>query len=225
MARAEPWPPGRAATPPAPQPRLPRGLPSYVAAVNEGNQQLALLLGRVALGDQAAFRSLYRLTSGHLLGLAVGILGQRERAEEVLQEAFMNVWHGARGYRADVATPMTWLINIVRNKAIDRQRVGKAERAATVALDDEALAWPDEAERQPQSLFERSVERACIEACMAELSAAQRQAIALAYYRGLVHTEIAEALGAPLGTVKAWVRRGTERLKGCLELAGLSGAA
>lgn len=192
--------------------------------MNEGNLELARLLGRIALGDQAAFRALYRLTSGHLLGLAVGILGQRERAEDVLQEAFMNVWHGASDYRADVASPMTWLINIVRNKAIDRQRVGKAERATTGSLDDEALALPDAAEREPQALLQRSLERARIDACMAELSGAQRQAIALAYYQGLVHTEIAAALGAPLGTVKAWVRRGTERLKGCLELAGVSGA-
>jgi len=192
--------------------------------VDEGNRELARLLARVALRDQAAFREVYRLTSGHLLGLAVGILERRDRAEDVLQEAFMNVWNHASGYRADVATPMTWLINIVRNKAIDKLRVGKAERAATVELDDEALALPDAPERQPQQLMDESLKRARIEACMGELSAGQRQAIALAYYQGLVHTEIAERLGAPLGTVKAWVRRGLDRLKGCLEQAGLSAA-
>ncbi len=199
--------------------------PSHIdLPVNEGNQELARLLGRVALRDPAAFRALYRLTSGHLLGLAVGIVERRDRAEDVLQEAFMNVWHGAAGYRPDVAAPMTWLINIVRNKAIDKLRVGKAERAATVELDDEAMALPDAPERQPQALLEESLKRARIDACMAQLGAAQRQAIALAYYQGLVHTEIAETLGAPLGTVKAWVRRGMDRLKGCLEQAGVSAA-
>jgi RNA polymerase sigma-70 factor (ECF subfamily) len=192
--------------------------------VDEGNRELARLLARVALRDQAALRELYRLTSAHLLGLAVGILERRDRAEDVLQEAFMNVWNHAAGYRADVATPMTWLINIVRNKAIDKLRVGKAERAATVALDDEAMALPDAPERQPQHLMDESLKRARIDACMAELSPGQRQAIALAYYQGLVHTEIAQTLGAPLGTVKAWVRRGLDRLKGCLEQAGLSAA-
>jgi RNA polymerase sigma-70 factor (ECF subfamily) len=68
------------------------------------------------------------------------------------------------------------------------------------------------------------VKRLRIDACMGELGAAQRQAIALAYYRGLVHTEIAEALNAPLGTVKAWVRRGMDKLKGCLEAAGIQAA-
>jgi RNA polymerase sigma-70 factor (ECF subfamily) len=192
--------------------------------MDEGNQRLAALLARVALRDQAAFREVYRLTSAHLLGLAAGILDRRDRAEDVLQEAFMNVWHNAAAYRADVATPMTWLINIVRNKAIDKLRVGKAERASTVELDDEALALPDAPERQPQYLMDESLKRARIDRCMAELSAAQRQAIALAYYQGLVHTEIAETLGAPLGTVKAWVRRGMDRLKGCLEQAGLTAA-
>jgi RNA polymerase sigma-70 factor, ECF subfamily len=192
--------------------------------VNEPQPELAHLLGRVALHDPAAFRSLYQRTSAHLLGLAMGIVGRRDRAEDVLQEAFMNVWYGAAGYRADVASPMTWLINIVRNKAIDKLRVGKAERAATVALDDEAMTLPDAPERQPQALIDESLKRARIHTCMADLGAAQRQAIALAYYQGLVHTEIAEALGAPLGTVKAWVRRGLDRLKRCLEQAGLSTA-
>jgi RNA polymerase sigma-70 factor, ECF subfamily len=190
--------------------------------MDEGNQELARLLARVALRDQAAFRALYQATSAHLLGLAYGILDRRDRAEDVLQEAFMNVWNGAGGYNPAMATPMTWLINIVRNKAIDKLRVGKAERASTVALDDEAYAIADEPEREPQRLMQASLERAQVDSCMAQLGASQRQAIALAYYKGLVHTEIASALDAPLGTVKAWVRRGMDRLRSCLEQAGVT---
>ncbi len=190
--------------------------------MDDGNQELARLLARIALHDQAAFRALYQATSAHLLGLAYGILNRRDRAEDVLQEAFMNVWNGAAGYNAAMATPMTWLINIVRNKAIDKLRVGKAERASTVALDDEAMALPDEPQRQPQHLMQASLEKAHVDVCMAQLSATQRQALALAYYKGLVHTEIAEVLDAPLGTVKAWVRRGVERLRVCLERAGVT---
>lgn len=192
--------------------------------MDEGNQELARLLSRVAMRDQAAFRALYQATSAHLLGLAYGILERRDRAEDVLQEAFMNVWNGASGYNPAVATPMTWLINIVRNKAIDKLRVGKAERASTVALDDEAYAVADEAEREPQRLIQASLERAKVNICMAQLGSAQRQALALAYYKGLVHTEIASALDAPLGTVKAWVRRGMDRLRLCLEQAGVTAA-
>ena len=189
------------------------------------NEDLAALLARVALGDRAAFEGVYRATCAHLLGVAFRILNSRERAEEVLQEAFMNVWHSAGGFDASVAGPMTWLINVVRNKAIDALRSGKTERASTQAFDEEAMAVAADATQRPQALFERSLEKLRIAGCMGELGAAQRQALALAYYRGMVHTEIAEALGAPLGTVKAWVRRGLDRLKACLEAAGVRGGS
>ena len=189
------------------------------------NEDLAALLPRVALKDRAAFEGVYRATCAHLLGVAFRILNSRERAEEVLQEAFMNVWHGAGGFDASVAGPMTWLINIVRNKAIDALRSGRSERASTQAFDEEALAVEADAMQQPQVLFERSLEKLRITGCMGGLGAPQRQALALAYYRGMVHTEIAEALGAPLGTVKAWVRRGLDRLKDCLEAAGVRGGS
>jgi DNA-directed RNA polymerase specialized sigma24 family protein len=83
---------------------------------------LAELLARVALRDQQAFDQLYRATSAHLLGVAFGVMQQRERAEDVLQEAYINVWHSAGSFRVQQASAMTWLINIVRNKAIDRIR-------------------------------------------------------------------------------------------------------
>ncbi len=186
---------------------------------------LADLLARVALRDQQAFERLYRATSAHLLGVAYGVMQQRERAEDVLQEAFMNVWHSASGFKAQQATAMTWLINIVRNKAIDRIRVGVAERKSSVELDDAALLVADDAAREPQQLIENSFLRQRIEGCMSDLGAGQRQALALAYFRGLVHAEIAETMGAPLGTVKAWVRRGSDRLRDCLTAAGFGQAA
>jgi RNA polymerase sigma-70 factor (ECF subfamily) len=188
------------------------------------NADLERWLAQTALGDQRAFEQLYRATSAHLLGVAYGVMQQRERAEDVLQEAFLNVWHAAGSYKGQLATPMTWLINIVRNKAIDRQRVGTAMRAAQVELDETAMAQPDDAERAPHRLVEAALVRARIDGCMADLSGGQRQALALAFFRGLVHAEIAEAMGAPLGTVKAWVRRGSDRLRECLQAAGLGGA-
>ena len=185
------------------------------------NDDLARALARVALHDRAAFEFVYRATCAHLLGLAHRMLGHRERAEEVLQESFMNVWHNAGAFNASVATPMTWLINIVRNKAIDALRSGKTERASTVALDDDAMAVAGDESLQPQRLLEEGLTRAKIGDCMAALGASQRQALALAYYRGMAHSEIAEALGAPLGTAKAWVRRGLDKLKACLEVVGV----
>jgi RNA polymerase sigma-70 factor, ECF subfamily len=179
------------------------------------------LLARVALRDRAAFEGLYRLTCSHLMSVAFRVLNNRDRAEEVLQEAFINVWHNAASYNAGMAAPMTWLINIVRNKAIDVSRSGKAERASTGALEDEALEVADDDALGPQQLLNRSLEKARIDQCMAGLTAAQRQAIALAYYRGMVHSDIAQALNAPLGTVKAWVRRGLDRLRDCLSAVGV----
>jgi len=183
------------------------------------DEDLAALLPRVALSDRAAFEQVYRATCAHLLGVAFRILNNRERAEEVLQEAFVNVWHSAAGFNASVAGPMTWLINIVRNKAIDALRAGKTERVSTIALDDEVLAVAADEAQQPQELLDQSLTKLRITGCMGELGASQRQALALAYYRGMVHTEIAQALRAPLGTVKAWVRRGLDKLKACLEAA------
>jgi RNA polymerase sigma-70 factor, ECF subfamily len=185
-------------------------------------EDLPQLLSRVALRDRVAFERLYRATCAHLLGVAFRILNNRDRAEEVLQEAFMNVWNSASGYNPGVATPMTWLINIVRNKAIDTVRSGKTERASTVALDDEGMDVAADDSMQPQHLLHESLVKIKIDRCMSELNASQRQALALAYYRGMVHTDIAEALNAPLGTAKAWVRRGLDKLKSCLEAAGVA---
>jgi RNA polymerase sigma-70 factor (ECF subfamily) len=187
------------------------------------NEDLSALLARVALGDRAAFERVYRATCAHLLGVAFRILNSREHAEEVLQEAFMNVWRGADGFDAAVAGPMTWLINVVRNKAIDALRSGRTVRASTLALDDEALAVAADEAQQPLALLEESLTRLKIAQCMGELGASQRQALALAYYRGMVHTEIAVVLGAPLGTAKTWVRRGLDKLKACLEAGGVRG--
>jgi RNA polymerase sigma-70 factor, ECF subfamily len=182
------------------------------------------LMARVVLRDRAAFERLYRATCAHLFGIAVRILRNESRADEVLQEAFMNVWHNAAGYSAAAGTPMTWLINIVRNKSIDALRSGKTERATTAEIDDEALNVAGDAAQEPQRLFDDSLVKGRIDGCMAGLSAPQRQALALAYYRGMVHTEIALALNAPLGTAKGWVRRGLDQLRSCLEAAGVTRA-
>lgn len=185
---------------------------------------LATLLSRVALGDRLAFEQLYKRTCAHLLGVAVRVLHNTDQAEEVLQESFMNVWHNASSYSPSVAQPMTWLINITRNKAIDALRSGKSETSRTQPLDDDALQVAGDALLEPQQWLDRSLTQAHMDVCMSSLSAAQRQALALAYYRGLAHPEIAEALAVPLGTAKAWVRRGLDKFKSCLLAAGVQGA-
>ena len=114
---------------------------------------LSQLLSRVALGDRAAFEQLYKRTCAHLLGVAVRVLHNTDRAEEVLQDAFMNVWHNAGSYNPSVAQPMTWLINIIRNKAIDALRSGKTEASRTQPMDDDSLQVAGDTALEPQQFY------------------------------------------------------------------------
>ena len=178
-------------------------------------------LARVALGDRAAFQRVYRATSAHLFGIALRILNRRDLAEDALQEAFVNVWHNAGSYQAAASQPMTWLIAIVRNKALDYLRAAQRQAADSIDQEDEdggALEIADD-RPNPMQLLVQASEGLRIRACLEKLDAAHRQSLALAYYHGLSHSEVAEQMKAPLGSVKAWVRRGLERLKKCLEAA------
>ncbi|MYM35757.1 sigma-70 family RNA polymerase sigma factor [Duganella sp. FT94W] len=178
------------------------------------HQRLVALLQRVALRDHAAFNQLYALTAPHLYGVAVRVVRRRELADEVLQEAFINVWQHAGSYAAALSTPMTWLISIVRNKSLDHLRRHKPESEALVADDD---TWQDNedaaAPADPLALLTAAVDAQHLGRCLAQLHPAHRQSLALAYYHGLSHSEIARHLQVPVGTAKAWVRRAMERLR------------
>lgn len=193
---------------------------------HEAAEQLAILLMRVALGDRSSFAQLYADTRRELFAVAYRVLGTRETAEEALQDAFVNIWHHAANYRVAASQPMTWMTSIVRNRALDLLRSeGKHRQRAvsTSAYDaDEPALQIAAPEPEPPELFAQAIESLGIRRCMEELDPAQRQALSLAYYRGLSHSEIAEAMDAPMGTVKSWVRRGLDRLKHCLEVAGVA---
>lgn len=178
---------------------------------------LVVLMARVAARDRAAFERLYRATASHLCSVALRVLRSEALADEVLQESYISMWLKADTYQPDSATPMTWMINIVRNRAIDALRSGRHEHDRVSRLHSEAPDDTVELCGEPHRLLEESLRKARIEACMLALPATQRQALALAYYRGLVHTEIAEMMSSPLGTVKSWVRRGLDQLKTCLD--------
>lgn len=188
------------------------------------------LIGAAALGNHAAFAQLYERTHTHLFGVANRILGNGQSAEDVLQEAYVSIWKNAGGYRSEVdgqsIQPMTWLIAIVRNKALDALRV-RARRMENELSQDDDLA-PDaesasEAGANPSAmqLLEQATQALHIDACMNALEGSHRQSLALAYYQGLSHTKVAAQMGAPLGSVKAWIRRGLEKLKTCLAGQGV----
>ncbi len=200
-----------------------------LARMKLDTRSLQELIGIAAQGDHASFAQLYERTHTHLFGVAVRILGNGQAAEDVLQEAYVSIWKNASGYRSEVGgqsiQPMTWLIAIVRNKALDalrlRTRRKESELAEDDDLTDEAAPQSGAANPSAMQLLEQATQALHIEGCMNALEGSYRQSLALAYYQGLSHSEVAAQMGAPLGSVKAWIRRGLEKLKGCLAHQGV----
>ena len=186
----------------------------------ERNARLTDLLARTALADQRAFAELYRMTSAHLYAVALRILRDAGAAEEVLQESFVNIWHHAGSYVAAKSQPLTWLTSVVRNRCLDQLRRREVQ---TVTMDDEdeglAIAAEDPT---PLEMLLSGADARAVGACVEALEQGQKQAIALAFFQGLSHSELAHHLREPLGTVKSWIRRGLERLRACLDGAGVT---
>jgi RNA polymerase sigma-70 factor (ECF subfamily) len=141
----------------------------------------------------------------------------------VLQEIFVSIWRAAQGYDAARAQPMTWLTSIARNRAIDSLRRGKTEVATVSALggddDDDGPNLVDTLPSDldgPVEMLAQAAQARAVSHCIGALSAEQQQCVALAYYQGLSHSEVAAHLKQPLGTVKSWVRRALMALKDCL---------
>ena len=172
------------------------------------------LLARVAGGDQRAFESLYRDTSGTLLGICLRVLADRAEAEDVLQEVYVAVWNKATQYDASRARAMTWLGTIARNRAIDRLRSlpGQSSRASI----DIAETLPDPAP-SPASQASAATDRARLDVCLEQLEPRRKILIRTAFFDGATYEELAARSGSPIGSVKSWIRRGLMQLKACLE--------
>ena len=192
-----------------------------MAAPADRSARLAELLARTALADQAAFDELYRLTSAQLFGVARRIVRDAAAAEELLQEAYVSVWHHAGSYSAAKSQPLTWLASIVRNRCLDQLRRRELD-TVPLARDDDERGDCDVpgGDPSPVDMLMAGADALSVGRCVDALDGGQKQAIALAFYQGLTHAEVARHLGEPLGTVKSWVRRGLERLKHCLDRTG-----
>ncbi|NUU33939.1 sigma-70 family RNA polymerase sigma factor [Pseudomonas sp. C2B4] len=175
-------------------------------------EQLRQLLAQCSLGDRRAFETLYRSVGPRLHGVALRFMGRADLAEEVLQESFVRIWNNASRYEAHLSAPLTWMINITRNQAIDQLRKHRERPLG----DFEEQTLVDESPSADEQLISAR-EASALNRCLDSLEGMQRQSITVAYFQGLSCAELAEYLSAPLGSVKSWIRRGMERLRRCLE--------
>ena len=176
--------------------------------------ELDRLMKAVSWGDQRAFSALYDLTCGKVHGLVSYILKDDALAEEVTLDTYLQVWQRAGDYQSERASPLAWLMMIARSRAIDRLR---AQRSYPLFCDGQShdddlidpLGPPDETVISDERCHD-------VRRCFTQLDSVQRQVLAVAFFRGLSHTEIALHCGMPLGTVKTHIRQAMARLKGLL---------
>ncbi len=169
------------------------------------------MIGRMAIGDRAAFTSLYSATSAKLFGLCLRVLDNRAEAEDALQEVFVKIWRNASRYQANGLSPMTWLITLTRNHCIDRLRARKAASGDMEEAADIADATPG-----PEALAIAASEGARIADCMGQLDPDKSDAVRRAYLEGETYDELASRYGVPLNTIRTWLRRSLIKLRECL---------
>jgi RNA polymerase sigma-70 factor (ECF subfamily) len=175
--------------------------------------RLVDLLGRVARGDLEAFAAFYDATSRRVFGLARGILGDPEEAEEAALECYLHVWRHATRFDPRRGGPLQWVLVIARSRAIDRLRARMQRSLREQCCND--FADLADARPGPEHACSVAEERAQVREALAELPTEQREAIEMTYFEGLSHSEAAEVLGQPLGTVKSRIRGGLSSLRRC----------
>jgi RNA polymerase sigma-70 factor (ECF subfamily) len=177
-----------------------------------GGEPLAGQLARVALGDRTAFDSLYAATAPKLFAVSIRILRSQAEAEEALQESYIKIWNKAGDYAPTGASPMSWLISIARNTAIDCLR--RRREATTGDIDPDAVV-DDAPTPEAAALLSSDVGR--LYECFEELEDERASLIKKAYFSGYTYSELADATRTPIGTIKSWIRRSLMKLRECLE--------
>jgi RNA polymerase sigma-70 factor, ECF subfamily len=177
-----------------------------------GESDLSGLLSRVAAGDEAAFATLYRLTSARLNGVVARILPGKDAAAEALQDAYVRIWRRAADFDPAKGSPLGWMATIARNRALDEVR-----RVRPLSLDDMPENFEPEAEAvDPLASREASEGLAALIDCLKRLDDERRAMLMLAYYHGASREALAKRFDRPVPTIKTWLRRGLAELRKCL---------
>ncbi|HEY0236840.1 MAG TPA: sigma-70 family RNA polymerase sigma factor [Afipia sp.] len=177
--------------------------------------ELVWLLASVAKGDQAAFLRVYEATHGKLYGVVLRILRRQDLAEEVLQEAYVKIWNNAGQFNPGLASPITWMVSIARNRAIDVIR-----KRSEASIEDEPAAL-EVASDTPEPLARREMteELKRVLECVGRLEPDRQRLVLLAYYNGWSREQLADKFETPLSTVKTWLRRSLIEIRECLGMA------
>jgi RNA polymerase sigma factor (sigma-70 family) len=174
--------------------------------------ELDALILKIADGQVEAFRRLYDIEASRMLGISIRILKRRALAEEAVHDAFLSLWKHAGSYNPEFAQPQAWLHTIVRNRALNILR-GESRTDLKATIDDfDAISE----EETPEEAVARLSDADVLKACLEKLEPRPRHAIVLAYVQGLTHTDIADRLATPLGTIKSQIRRALVTLKECM---------
>ncbi len=180
----------------------------------EAGDDVSELLGRVSRGDSVAFSRLYDALNGSVYGLARRVVRDPERAEDVAQEVFLEVWRKAPTYEQSKGTAKTWVLTIAHRRAVDAVRRNEASRKyeAKTLVDDVQHDTPGE------GIIARE-EQQQVRDCLETLTDLQLESVQLAYYQGYTYSEVATVLDKPLPTIKTRMRDGLIRLRDCMEVS------
>ncbi len=170
------------------------------------------MIARMAMGDRTALSALYAATSAKLFGITLRVLDDRAEAEDALQEIFVKLWHNAGRYRSNGLSPMTWLITVARNQAIDRLRARRSRRSASIEEADEIADAGD----TPEEAAVASSTRGRIGHCLGTPEPDRAEAIRRCYLQGEAYADLALRYNVPLNTMRTWLRRSLLKLRECL---------
>lgn len=181
-------------------------------SVLRAHKKIEKLIAKVALRDRAAFDALYDATSAKLFGVCLRVLNNKNAAEDAMQDTYVKIWNNADKYAVNGLSPMTWLITIARNTAIDRIR---AQKTNTTDLD--SVAWQLAAQGPtPEQAAVAASEAKKLMKCLDALAEKRGAAVRGAYLEGQSYAELAARFDVPLNTMRTWLRRGLLALRECM---------